>query len=231
MSTAGLLEVIALSADDARRAQDGGADRIELLGTMTHDGLSPGVELVEQARAATEMQIRVMLRLRSGFGTEAGEIERLRRLGREVTAAGADGLVAGFLTEGRLDADTCAQVVGESDVPWTLHRAIDAAGDAEQAWQRAATLGCDQVLTAGSPDGVAAGLPELLRRAAGEHAALVLAGGGLQQHHVPALAGAGVRAFHIGSGARRDQDFANPVEPALVARWRAVLDEALAASD
>ena len=33
----GLLEVIALQAADAERAESGGADRIELVGTMTSD--------------------------------------------------------------------------------------------------------------------------------------------------------------------------------------------------
>ena len=45
-----LLEVIALHAADAERAEAGGADRIELLGTMDDDGLSPEPRLVEKVR-------------------------------------------------------------------------------------------------------------------------------------------------------------------------------------
>ncbi len=36
-----LLEVIALTADDARAAEDGGADRIEVVADMAADGLTP----------------------------------------------------------------------------------------------------------------------------------------------------------------------------------------------
>ncbi len=42
----GLLEVIARHAADAGRAEAGGADRIELVGTMEHGGLSPEPRLV-----------------------------------------------------------------------------------------------------------------------------------------------------------------------------------------
>ena len=62
-----VLEVIALHAADAERAEAGGADRVELLGTMDHDGLSPEPRVVEKARRATSIQIRPMVRLREGF--------------------------------------------------------------------------------------------------------------------------------------------------------------------
>ena len=52
-----LLEVIALHAADAERAEAGGADRIELLGTMDDDGLSPEPRLVEKVRRATSIQL------------------------------------------------------------------------------------------------------------------------------------------------------------------------------
>ena len=83
-----LLEVIALHAADAERAEAGGADRIELLGTMDDDGLSPEPRLVEKVRRATSIQIRPMVRLRAGFGTDGGEATRLK------------GLIAGYLDAG-----------------------------------------------------------------------------------------------------------------------------------
>ena len=36
-----LLEVICLHAADARRAEEGGADRVELLGSLDDGGMSP----------------------------------------------------------------------------------------------------------------------------------------------------------------------------------------------
>ncbi|MGH3239722.1 MAG: copper homeostasis protein CutC, partial [Spirillospora sp.] len=57
-----LLEIIALTADDARAAQDGGADRLEVVADMAADGLTPDPELVAAVRRATTLPIRVMLR-------------------------------------------------------------------------------------------------------------------------------------------------------------------------
>ena len=60
------------------------------------------------------------------------------------------------------------------------------------------------MLTAGSARGVTEGLDDLVARAAdGQFArSVIMAGGGLLPEHVPWLARAGVRAFHIGAAAR-----------------------------
>ena len=50
----GLLEVIALHAADAERAEAGGADRIELCGTLEDGGMSPEPALVEKGRGLHE---------------------------------------------------------------------------------------------------------------------------------------------------------------------------------
>ena len=76
----GLLEVIALSASDAERAADGGADRVEVVGSMDDGGMSPEPKLVSDIRRATSIQVRVMVRLREGFGTDGGEAVRLHGL-------------------------------------------------------------------------------------------------------------------------------------------------------
>ena len=76
----GLLEVIARHAADAERAEAGGADRLEVLGSLEFGGLSPEPALVGQIRRATTLPIRVMLRLREGFGTDGGEVVRLKGL-------------------------------------------------------------------------------------------------------------------------------------------------------
>jgi len=109
----GLLEVIALQAADAERAEAGGADRIELVGTMANDGLSPEPALVGQVRRATSLPIRVMLRLREGFSTDGGEVTRLQGLLSSYRSVGADGVVPGLLN-GHTERETGAvlEIVG-----------------------------------------------------------------------------------------------------------------------
>lgn len=227
----GLLEVIALHAADAERAEEGGADRLELLGSLDYGGLSPAPALVGQVRRVTSLPIRVMLRLREGFGTDGGEVSRLRGLVSSYRSVGADGLVLGFLNaHTEVDAPVVRELVGQPDFGWTFHRAVDSCISTDRAWRTLVTLpGLDSVLTAGSARGVTEGLDDLVRRAAADSRArsLIMAGGGLQPEHVPWLARAGVRAFHIGASARPLGSYKAYVDAGLVRTWRTLIDDAV----
>lgn len=228
----GLLEVIALHEHDARRAEEGGADRVELLGTMDEDGLSPEPALVEKVRNSIDIPLRPMVRLRPGFGTDGGEATRLRGLIWSYLDAGADGVVLGFLNgHGDVDTEVIQALVGEGDWPWTFHRAIDHVLDARRAWQVLPTLPrLDQVLTAGSPRGVEHGLDDLLQTITEvpQAASLIMAGGQLEPEHVPWLVRAGVRSFHIGRRARPQGTYKAWVDAGLVTSWRHLIDTEVA---
>ncbi|MHC5262975.1 copper homeostasis protein CutC [Streptomyces sp. UC4497] len=230
MSKRAVLEVIALDAEDAIAAQAGGADRLELVTDMAADGLTPSVDTFTAIRRAVDIRLRVMLRLADGF--DAGDVSALVRAAREMRAAGADEFVLGFLDEqGGPDLAAVERIVAELDgCRWTFHRAIDRAADRDALRKQLADLpGLDTYLTAGSPDGVDAGLDVLLteagRSAAGEpgYEQQVLVGGGLRLDHVPGLRAAGVSAFHIG-GASRPAGWGAPVSADAVGVWREALD-------
>lgn len=225
---AALLEVIALHSDDAERAEQGGADRVELLSTISEGGLSPEPRMVEKVRRHTSIQIRPMVRLRGGFGTDGGEFTRLKGLISSYRDEGADGLVFGFLNgEGMPDRQVICQLVEDTDLPWTFHRAIDYTLETDRAWRVLHELpGLDQVLTAGSTRGVEYGLDDLVTRSRRDPRAaqLIMAGGGLKPEHVPWLIRAGVRAFHIGSAARPLGSYKAYVDSDLVRTWRDLLD-------
>jgi copper homeostasis protein len=225
-----LLEVIALDAADATAAEEGGADRLEVVAGMEQDGLTPSTSTVASIRAATGLPLRVMVRANAGFGTDPAEIDLLCAAARDLAGVGADGLVLGFLdADGALDLAAMRAVSSAVDLPWTCHRAIDHARDRESAWRQLAGLPrLDTVLTAGSPDGAAQGLPTLERHAAEPAgAALILAGGGLRQDMVPAIAAMGITQFHVGTLARLDRSWASPVDAASVRGWRETADAAV----
>lgn len=229
-----LLEVICLHEHDARRAQEGGADRIELVGTMDEDGLSPSPELLARTLSAVDIPVRPMVRTSAGFTVNAEQRAELAGLARTYLDLGAEGLVLGFLDRDTgIDADAVAEVVGDH-VGWTFHRAIDQCLQTDRAWRCLLELdGLDQVLTAGSALGVDHGLDDLLRRAGADPAvaSLVMAGGGLQPEHVPWLYRAGVRAFHIGGPARPRGSWKAWVDPGLVRSWRDLLDRVEASAN
>ncbi|OYO24485.1 copper homeostasis protein CutC [Enemella dayhoffiae] len=224
----GLLEVLALHPVDAQRAEEGGADRIQVVGSLDDDGYAPAPELVERMRDATTIQIRVLLRLREGFGTDGGEFTRLRGLASSYLDAGADGLVLGFLNgRGEVDTEVIGALLAEGDWPWTFDRAIDRVLDADRAWRTLHRLPrLDQVMTAGSARDLEHGLDDLIARARADadEAGLVMACGGLRTEQVPWLGRAGVRAFHVDSAVRPQESLKSYVDADLVRGWRSLID-------
>jgi copper homeostasis protein len=222
-----IFEVIALGVVDAVAAESGGADRLELVSGMSAGGLTPSRETFAAVRAAVRVPIRVMLRARDGY--EADDLDALCARAAALRREGADEFVLGFLDRSSDGPDLKAvhallDAIGP-DSRWTFHRAIDHTPD--RVALRAAlrgSPGLDTYLTAGSSDGVDAGLPVLLAEAAlppGEPRLLV--GGGLRADHLPALLAGGIDAFHVG-GAVRPAGWAGPVDAAAVRAWRDVLD-------
>ncbi len=224
----GLLEVLVLHPADAERAEAGGAQRLEVASSLA-DGMSPEPALVGQVRRATSLPIRVVLRLRPGYGTDGAEVARLKGLLSNYRAVGADGVVLGYLNaHTEVDTRVVAEIVSEhSDLRWTFHRAVDACISSNRAWRDLRGLpGLDQVLTAGSARGVSEGLDDLVARARGDEfaRAVIMAGGGLLPEHVPWLVRAGIRAFHIGVATRPLGSPKAYVDPGLVRTWRTLID-------
>ncbi|MEU3553572.1 copper homeostasis protein CutC [Streptomyces fragilis] len=225
-----VLEVIALDAEDAVAAREGGADRLELVCDMAADGLSPSAAVFAAVREAVDLPVRVMLRLSDGFsaGGDAG-VGALVRRAEELREAGATEFVLGFLDgSGLLDLAATERVVTALDgCAWTFHRALDHAADRAAVRKALAGLpGLDLCLTAGAAGGVGAGLPVLLAEAAaatpGDPGLMV--GGGLRLEHLPPLLAGGVGAFHVGGAVRGAGGWAGSVSPAAVRAWRTAVD-------
>ena len=231
-----------LQGADAERAEAGGADRVELVGGLEAGGLSPEPALVGQVRRATGLPLRVLLRLRPGYSTDGGEVARLQGLLSAYRSVGADGVVLGFLNaHTEIDAPVITEVLGDpstlrqaQDRPsagerwgWTFDRAVDSCMSLDRAWRVLRQLpGLDQVLTAGSARGVSEGLDELVHRAETDPFArtTIMAGGDLLAEHVPWLARAGVRAFHLDQVVRPGGSWKAYVDADLVRTWRTLVD-------
>ncbi|HEX4789740.1 MAG TPA: copper homeostasis protein CutC [Actinospica sp.] len=229
----GLLEVIALDAEDARRAVDGGAHRIELVSGMEFAGFCPALETVEAVRAAVDVPVRVMLRLREDFGIGGATDEAaIAASARRLREAGAEEFVLGWLDEkGAVDLAAIERLRGSwGECPFTFHKAIDQAADRDAAYQAIRPLpGLDTVLTSGGPFPAGQGVRVLAEEAAREAARgadglRILVGGGLRLTDLPALRAVGLSSFHVGSAVRSGADWAGQVDPKLVQRWRDAVD-------
>ncbi|WP_232550006.1 copper homeostasis protein CutC [Propioniciclava soli] len=224
----GLLEVRILGAHDAAPAEAGGADRLELVTLDGEEALSPEPREMAAVRSRTTLPVRPVLRLREGFSTDGGEAVRLRGLISAYRDAGADGFVLGFVNGlGEVDVEVLGTLLEDTPGPWTFSRAVDSCLSTDDAWDVLRRLpGLDSVRTAGSARSLEHGLDDLVRRASADAAvaALVVADGDLHPDHVPWLARAGVRQFHVDDQVRPGGSRKAWADEALVGSWRRLID-------
>jgi copper homeostasis protein len=201
-----ILEVIVQTVEDAVAAADGGADRLEVVRDLDHDGLTPSSDLVRAIAERVRLPLRVMLRENAGFTTDRHEIARLRAAAAAFAELGVDGFVIGFEEGGtaRLE-DVAAALEGAPGVRATFHRAFDRLRDPLTAIDQIATLpAIDSILTGGgdgSPSERCARLREYNERAGGR--LRIIAGGGVDDAMFATLARERcVGEVHVGRLAR-----------------------------
>ena len=202
---------------------------------MQFSGFSPSLEAFGSIRAAVNVPLRVMIRLRDGFLTGGpGALGALVTSVKQLRDAGADEFVMGWLdANGAVDVAALETVLEALEgASWTFHKAIDKAADRDAVYAAIRGLpGLDTVLTSGGPFPAAQGIEILAAEAAREAAAAnglnLLVGGGLRLSDVAALRTVGLAGFHIGTAARFSGDWNGPVDAELVRTWRAALDAPL----
>lgn len=150
------LEVCCGSVEDVLQAAKGGADRVELNSCLFHGGLTPSVGELIVAKRMVEIPIMTMVRPRQGgFCYTDAEFATAMADAEQLLAAGADGLVFGFLNEdGTLDRARCKELIQlAGSRTKVFHRAIDVAPDWKRMLSELIELGVDRVLTSGlAPD-------------------------------------------------------------------------------
>jgi copper homeostasis protein len=213
-----LLEVIATSVEDARAAEAGGADRLEVAQHLERDGLTPGMDLVDRIRESVSIPIHVMIRPRNAFsGYSVKEIDSMHEDLLALEQRGVNGVVVGFLSgEGEIDFGTLGTVVQEArGLSITFHRAFDHVRDQRRALTGLMErTGVHRILTSGGASSAFEGkavLADLVRHA-GRRMTLV-AGGGVTAGNLPLLAReTGVREFHVCRSVRTPPSYCGIVD-------------------
>jgi copper homeostasis protein len=226
-----LLEVIATTVADARAAERGGADRLELVTAMGEGGLTPSIGLIESVIDAVQIPVNVIVRPHSrSFVYDADDYAVMLRDIRAIARARANAVVIGMLTpDGDVDVNGLSRVIEAADaLQITFHRAFDEARDLLTAFDTLLRFDAvTNVLTSGGKRSVLEAGPtiaELVGKSAGTRCT-VLAGAGLTVDAVSAfVASTGVQAVHFGSGLRVDGKGLAPVDEGRVRRVRTSLD-------
>jgi len=224
-----LLEVIATCMEDVLTAAGNGADRIELITAVTEGGLTPGIGLVQQAVAAVDIPVHVMVRPHSrSFVYGPLDIETMTAEMRAIAAAGAAGVVLGALTaEGYIDEQALDALLPHAvGMQVTFHRAFDELADQKAGMRLLMKYPqITRVLTSGGRPSALEAVAQIrqLVQATSGSALRILAGAGLTAEGILSFVEqTGVGEVHFGSAIRMGGNGLSRIDPE---RLRALADE------
>jgi copper homeostasis protein len=220
-----LLEIAAGSLESALAAQAGGADRVELCGSLDGGGVTPSFGMIATARDRLRVPLYVLIRPRAGdFVYTPAEFESMHRDIEACARLGCDGVVIGALDAAAgIDMSGCGSLVAAAgSMGVTFHRAFDCVAARGAALDAVVALGCRRILTSGGADSAQQGAAVIagdITHADGRIA--LMPGAGLTAANIAAVALAtGARELH--ASAREFQAGIGREGPAGLARghWR-----------
>ncbi len=182
------LEIVVYNIDSALRAQEGGANRIELCDNPGEGGTTPSYGTIEVVRQNLSIDVFVMIRPRGGdFHYSNYEFHCMKRDISQAQKLSVDGLVFGILNpDGTIDKKRCAELIKQArPLKVTCHRAFDMTRDPFEALEDCIEVGFDRILTAGQQPQALKGadlIGELIKKANGRIA--IMPGSGVNENTV-----------------------------------------------
>ena len=182
------VEIVVYNIESALRAQEGGADRIELCDNPGEGGTTPSNGVIELVRQNVALDVFVMIRPRGGdFCYSSYEFHSMKRDISQCQKLSADGVVFGILnSDGTIDKKRCKELIAQArPLKVTCHRAFDMARDPFEALEDCIEAGFDRILTAGQQAQAVKGaelIGQLIEKAKGRIA--IMPGSGVNENTV-----------------------------------------------
>ena len=210
-----MIEIIAMTLEDARRIEEAGANRIELVSALTEGGLTPSLSMIEAVSYAVKIPVNVMVRphAKSFIYTDEeieimrNDIQKVQKLSVERMKKGHArlGVVFGVLDEYQnINQHHLAKLLDVCEgLEVTFHKAIDETDVVESIQLLSHYPQITNVLTAGGKlpieENIAI-IKEMLKQR--EHLNLLL-GGGLTLDNIGTIKQATKATdFHFGTAVR-----------------------------
>lgn len=178
--------------NQAFRAEQLGADRIELCENLAVGGTTPSIGTVLQCKKVLKIPVIVMIRPRGGnFVYSEQETEVMSHDIEACRNAGADGIAIGLLDENRnVDMALLLKLLKKAGrMQVTFHKAIDVTIDIEREFMRLRDSGLiKRVLTSGGAPEAMSGasvLNKLIRLSQGK--IQIIVAGKVTDHNLPQL--------------------------------------------
>ncbi len=185
------IEICLESIESIRKAQEGGANRVEFCSDLFEGGLTPTLGAFRTAKRVVSIPMNVMIRPRGGdFCYSDLEFEAMLEDTKIFRDAGANAIVFGILTpDGEVDMERSARIIEAArPLPVTFHRAFDMTRDADRSLDNLIALGVERVLTSGLEPTVPEGAEMLahLVQAAGDRI-IIMPGCGISERNFKGL--------------------------------------------
>lgn len=226
------LEIIATNLTDAKRAEEYGADRIELSPSMLELGITPSYGLIDAVAKEVSIPFNVIVRPHSqSFIYNADDLVVMKQDIEIVKKLGGSGIVIGPLTpEKVIDEEALKELLDVSDgLDVTIHKAFDDVRNQEEALHCLAKYPqVKRIATSGGPQ-PAPEVPEkikkLIKLASDTHLEIMIAGGLREDNFQTFYEQTAPKEVHFGSGVRVDGSYMQPIDPEKVNKVKAVLHQ------
>jgi len=211
------LEIVVYNFESALKAQEGGADRIELCDNPGEGGTTPSFGIIESVRQNVNLDVYVMIRPRGGdFHYTNYEFHSMKRDIYQCQRISVDGIVFGILNaDGTLDKKRCKELIDKArPLKVTCHRAFDMTRDPFESLEDCIEVGFDRILTSGHRTSALLGVDligELIKKANGRIA--IMPGSGVNENTVEEIVRkTGATEIHFSATAFRDSamQYRNP---------------------
>jgi len=203
------IEIVVYNIESALRAQEGGADRIELCDNPGEGGTTPSFGTIESVRQNVNLDVFVMIRPRGGdFHYSNYEFHCMKRDIDQCQKLSADGVVFGILNaDGTLDKKRCKELIDRArPMKVTCHRAFDMTHNPLQTLEDCIEVGFDRILTSGHQTAASKGtvlLAELVKKSNGRIA--IMPGSGVNEETVEKIVSeTGAKEIHFSATTFRE---------------------------
>ncbi|WP_163652424.1 copper homeostasis protein CutC [Listeria sp. PSOL-1] len=226
-----MLEVIVQNAEDAKRAEQYGVDRLEIVQAIGEGGLTPSYGTIKNIIKSVSTKTMIMIRPHSYSFTYSPSDQKTMLTDIEIVKElGATGIVFGALTkEGDIDQALLEKVIDKKgSLALTFHRALESTRDIEESYQLLRkNYGTEitQLLTSGGTEKAIDSLPRLKRwikdSEANQDSFKILVGSGVSTKNVQELHSELANEwYHVGSGARIANDFSQTIDKTKIAFFK-----------
>ncbi len=227
-----MLEVIVQNGEEAKQAEEVGADRLELVTAIQEGGLTPSYGTIKQVLNSVSIPVQVMIRPHSHhYFYKENEIQIIHEDIKKIIDLGGTGIVFGALNDDyTINERVLENMVGKfPTIDITFHRAFDEVASQKKAYQMLITYKnhVKRILTSGGETNCVDGeqqLSELVKMANEREGPAIMPGAGLSPENIQAVHEA-VRAeqYHFGKAVRVDQSFAKGFDARIIRDIKKIL--------